>query len=123
MNIVDNTLEIYDSDVAKGSWCSIKIENLMNGKYYLRKNDRDWQLIRRGYRISEKEWEVFDGELGLDSGTLLFESGDTKIDVTIKERVEKTVGKKIKLVRFNEIMCLEVCRNEMGEIFGIKIFN
>ena len=124
MNIVGNSLEIYDTEIAKGSWCTVKIDDVMDGKYYLRRIGQDWQLIKRGYRVIEKDWEVFaGGELGLDSGTLLFESGDNQMDVIIRERVEKVIGKKTKLVRSNEIISLEVCRDDTGMIFGIRIFS
>ena len=79
---------------------------------------------KEGYRVIEKEWEVYaGGELGLDSGTLMFESGDNQMDVIIRERVEKVIGRKTKLVRSNEIISLEVCRDDTGMIFGIRIFS
>lgn len=124
MNIVGNSLEIYDIEITKGSWCTVKIDEVMDGKYYLRRIGQDWQLIKRGYRVIEKEWEVFaGGELGLDSGTLMFESGDNQMDVIIRERIEKVIGRKTKLVRSNEIISLEVCRDDTGMIFGIRIFS
>lgn len=122
MNLfVEDSIWISDSEVKRGTWCSTHIDGMVKGIYKIQEKPHKITIVRTTMRKAEKDWQVIEDDLGVDTGEITVDTGRQQQKLQLFEKETKQVGKKEKTVPQNRIFTLKVCKNAKGEIFGIKI--
>ena len=119
--LIEDSIWIYDSEIKRDTWCASHIDGLVKGIYKIVEKPHKICIIKSTLRKADKEWQTIEDDLGVDSGTIIVETGKQKLELQLFEREIKQIGKKEKTVPQNRIFTVQTCKNKKGEVFGIKI--
>jgi len=118
--VTNNTLQIFDPELNPDTWCSITLDNVIDGEWKVFLKNNEIESYKKGYKRL-LDWSITDHELGIDSGQINLKSCDNCYEVVLWERQIKIVAKKEVLKRKNMVYTVFISRNKNNLIVGVKI--